>query len=114
MLFLIMTFILFVSNVLALNYRMWQVWTLSLLMTVLAASGKITAGEDAPGNNVTLETALPTNSSALAACFNTLSSAPRLMQQYQQLELIITAMLNTLDGLLACAKMKEYINTPIQ
>ena len=37
---------------------MWQVWTLSLLMTMLAASGKSapTTVEEAPGSNVELNT----------------------------------------------------------
>ena len=109
---------------LSLNYStgMWQVWTLSLLMTLLAAGGKsapATAVEEAPGNSVQLETALPTNSSDIAvqavllpmtARFN--SSAPRLIQQYQRRQHIATALLDTLDGLseeLACAKVEEYI-----
>ena len=112
----------FVHFPLSLNYRMWKVWTLSLLMTMLAASGKTapTAVEGAPGNTVNLETAQPTNSSNIAvravvlpltARFN--SSAPRLMQQYQRRQHIATALLDTLDDLseeLACAKVEEYIS----
>ena len=85
-------------------------------MTLLAASGITapTAGENAPDNITTLETPQSTKSSdvPLTACFN--SSAPRLMQQYQRFELIITALLNTLDSVFACAEVEEYINTPMR